>query len=369
MSSAAIVTAALCTASAALAENDGYFNVSGYRDNSGEIGFSLTQIGAYGELSIDVGGMGGLGYGNCIVNFKRDDSGAIIEQTAIIQKNSANCPEKVAFSTAKGEKDMLTLSFTEGGPLAGQSYDMFTVLRPVTEADAIKAPEGFNIIGATIGQTRAEIEAILTAEGYEANPQWSETQNYDGATRALTMYTKGKSHIADYEPADAISVTYTAVIDGTDFPERAAVMYRRWSIPPSAKLSVAALEKSLQEKHGAPSKISNSRYYDRKGTAQPEAYQFVCDEDIGLQSVGLNINGIGMSWSGDAQNIACGASVEIMVMESFEVAGLAQQLSVTLRKGDVAFEDFWNSWSLGEAKALQERFELQSGMNGEAPKL
>ena len=44
-------------------------------------------------------------------------------------------------------------------------------------------------------------------------------------------------------------------------------------------------------------------------------------------------------------------------------------LQITLKKADVAYASFWESWSKNEAEELKKRYELQVGMNSTAPKL
>lgn len=349
--------------SLALANDDGFFNVS--YDN---IGFDLTQIGSYGELIIKPQGFGNMAFGNCSVNFKRNADGSIAEMTPIVQQSSAKCPEKLAFSVAPGEKGLYKITFSEGGDLAGQSFDLFPVLRPMSDEFKVTAPKGFDILGTTIGMKRSEIKAALSAEGYTLVEAYNEVTEYqDGTVSVQEIWGKGEN--VDYRgPEDTIAFTYSAVVKGSEDEAPVEVMARKWSIPASANLSVANLKKSLADKHGAVTSQFEARHYNRAGELQPAAFQPVCADNVHLQQVSTKLSLVG---EGEELSVSasCGASVDIMVLESFETAGLANLLKVKLVKGDVAYSAFWDSWSKREAGELQKRFEIQAGMNSTAPKL
>lgn len=361
--SATLCSALLAYSAASAQAEDGYFNVS-YND----VGITLTQVGGYGELIVAPSGMGDMGFGECIMNFSRDESGAVKEKAAVITKYSATCPESFNFTLAPGEGGLLKITFTEGGALAGNTLDLFPVLQPMRDEFKVTAPKGFDILGMTIGMTRAEIEAKLDAEGFAKHDGESNVREYtNGSKQAYEVWTKGSSELIEGKPEDVIGITFSSVAADAG-PELVEALSREWDIPASAKLSVANLKKSLEEKHGPAGSIGDARFYDRKGEVKPEAYQPVCDESIHLQAVEIarQMPGKGLL---DMVSAACGAKVEVTVMESYEVPGQASKLMVGLLKGDVAYEGFWNSWSAGEEKALAERYELNAGMVGEAPKL
>lgn len=361
--SSALCAALLACSGAAARAEDGYFNVS-YND----LGITLTQVGGYGELIVAPNGMGDMGYGECVMNFSRDEAGGLKEKAAVVTKYSATCPESFAFSVAPGEGGLYKINFTEGGALAGQSFDLYPVLQPMRDAFKVTAPKGFDILGMTVGMTRDEMEGLLEAEGFAKSEGDSEVKEFtNGAKQAFEVWTKGASDLIDGRPEDVIGITYSAVSEGAG-PEVAEAVSREWDIPKSAKLSVANLKKSLEEKHGPSSSIGDARYYDRQGEPKPEAFQLVCDETMHLQSVEVARQMPGTGYL-DTVSAACGAKVDIMVMESFDVPGQASKLLVALLKGDVVYEGFWNSWSAAEGKALAERFEMNASMVGEGPKL
>lgn len=358
----------LGSASQAFANTDGFHTVNGYRDAQGQVGFELTQIGGYGELIVDVQGFGGMAFGKCVLAFKRAADGSIEDATPVQQQSAASCPSEIAFTSKPGENGMLSVTFTEGGPLKGNTYDLFTVLRPFTEADAVTAPKGFDILGMTIGEERPAIEAKLTAEGFARLEGHSDTLSYrDGSTRALEIWGKGTAAVGN-KPEDYLYITWTSKLEGDQEPEKVAFLGREWSVPASANLAIAVLDKSLAEKHGQGA-MKGHIYYDRTGTADPKAYGDVCDEKIHLQGVSVPYGSIGMRSDGETLKIACGASVIIYTGEDFQAPGRASLMKVELRKGDVAYADFWKTWSPAEAKRLQEAYELQKGMTGAAPKL
>jgi len=355
--------AILLSTTAAMAEHDGFYNVS-YND----IGFSLTQIGGHGELIVEPQGFGKMGFGRCIVNFSRDESGAVKDMSPVAQQNSATCPESLAFSVAPGEKGLYKIAFSEGGSLAGKDFDLFPVLQPMRDEFRPATPKGFDVLGMTIGQTRPEIEAMLTEKGFSRDETHSDKAEYTtGASRAYDVWIKGTDTRTN-RPEDIISVTYTSLEPGNAAPERVALLSRHWNVPADAKLSIVNLKKSLEDKHGKTTSGFDARIYDHAGALAPQAFQPVCDPEIHLQSVTLEFRSISMNGS-EQLSTACGAKVDVMAIESYETPGAAGMLTVTLLKGDVAYEEFWNSWSAAEEKALAERFELQSGMTGSAPAL
>lgn len=367
--SMALTAALLGTAAPALANTDGFHTVNGYRDSQGALGFELTQIGEYGELTVDVQGFGGMSYGKCVMAFKRAADGTLAETAAVQQQSSASCPEALAFTSKPADKGMIELTFTEGGALKGNSYELFTVLRPYTDADAVTAPKGFDVLGMTIGEERAAIEAKLTAEGFAKLEGHSEVLSYrDGSTRAMEIWGKGTAERRDNRPEDAISITWTAKAEGRDTPEKVAFISREWNIPSSASLAIAVLDKSLADKHGTGA-MKGVIHYDRAGNPDPKAYGDVCDENIHLQGVSVPWSQFGMASQGEEMKIACGAAVRIYTNEDFQAPGRAGSMKVELRKGDVAYADFWQTWAPGEEQRLKEAYELQKGMTGAAPKL
>ncbi|MDQ2066266.1 hypothetical protein Q9295_07770 [Xinfangfangia sp. CPCC 101601] len=351
-----------CSTSGALA-NDGYFNVS-YND----IGITLTQIGGYGEVTVAPNGFADMAFGECLMNFTRDETGAVKDKAAVITKYSANCPESMNFSVAPGEDGLYKITFTEGGALAGNSFDLFPVLQPMRDEFKVAAPKGFDILGMTVGMTRAEMEEKLQAEGFAKSEDESSVKEYtNGMTQAYDVWTKGASEVVEGKPEDIIGITYSTLGENAG-AEVAEALSRSWDIPKSAKLSVANLKKSLDEKHGPASSVGEARFYDRQGTVDSSAYQLVCDPAIHLQSVEVAREMPGTGYL-DSVSAACGAKVDVMVIESYDVPGQAAKLLIALLKGDVAYEGFWNSWSAGEAKALAERYEMNASMVGEGPKL
>ncbi|RRH73541.1 hypothetical protein [Falsigemmobacter faecalis] len=364
----ALTAVLLSTAATGFAGTDGYHTVNGYSDAQGQLGFDLTQIGGYGELTVAVQGFGGMGYGKCVVAFRRADDGVIAETAAVQQQSSATCPAEIAFTSKPADKGMLEVTFTEGGALKGHSYELFTVLRPYADSDAVTAPKNFDVLGMTIGEDRAVIEGKLKAEGFAKDEGDSNTLSYrDGSTRALEMWTKGRSERLD-RAEDTIFITWTSQMAGIEAPEKVAFIGREWNIPESANLAINVLDKSLADKHGEGS-MKGVIFYDRAGALVSTAYSEVCDEAIHLQAVAVPYSSHGMRSDGEQMQIACGAGVRIYTNEDFNVPGRAGSMKVELRKGDVAYADFWNTWSPAEAKRLQEAYELQKGMVGAAPKL
>lgn len=354
----------LLASGAALAADDGFFNVS-YRD----IGFDLTQIGGYGELVVNAQGFKGLSYGTCTLNFTRDAEGKIQDKASVVQGSSATCPEELDFTLTPGKNGLYSLSFQSGGPLAGQSFDMFPVLVPMRDDLRITAPKGFDILGLTIGLTRTEIEAALTEKGYAPVEGYERKDDYQGGfSKAKSLWGKGKYQHDETKPADMIAISWTALIEGEPGEERAEYIGRNWRIPPGDNLSVANLRKSLDDKHGKTTSGFEDRLYDRTGALAPAAFQPVCPEDVHLQTVNSGYYFIGEG--GDLQLApACGSQLKVMVLEDYEVKGRASALIVGLMKGDVAYESFWTTWSRGEAEALKARYDQQTEMSESKPEL
>lgn len=364
LSSVALLGAVGFAGSAALANGDGFYNVS-YND----IGIELTQLGGYGELIIKPQGFKTMSYGTCTVNYTRDASGAVAEMATLVQGSSAKCPEKVAFSVTPGQKGMFELTFTEGGDLKGSTFQLFPVLRPRSEVPAIATPKGFDILGLTIGQSRAELEKTLATEGYARVEDYHATDEFtNGLTQVYDVWGRGEPVLAHLKAADQIAVTYSTTPKGAEDTAVIEALARKWSIPASENISVAVLRKSLDDKHGVTTSGFESRYYTPEGELAPKAFQPVCSEEIHLQSVRVSLRLIGGSEELSVSP-ACGAGVDVMVIESSSVAGLASHLEVKLLKADVAYDGFWKSWSEGETAELKRRYELQVGMTGAAPKL
>ncbi|MCB5408940.1 hypothetical protein [Pseudogemmobacter faecipullorum] len=353
----------LALASSALAE-DGFYNV-----NYDNISFSLTQIGGYGELVVSPNGFGSMAYGSCTLNFTRDETGAIKEMAPVVQGNSAKCPETMTFKLGSGDKGLAKITFESGGDLAGETFDLFPVLLPISDALRPKTPAGFDILGITIGHTRAEAEAILTAKGYSKIDAYTNVTSYEaGHTKASELWGKGEYVHDASRPTDEISLAYSPVFADGSSEEKVELLARNWNIPAADNLALSALKKSLEEKHGQTASGFEARYSDHAGSLEPNAFQYVCSDSVHLQSVSS-----GYSFYGESAEVqletACGAKVDIMTLEDYSAPGRASMLRISLHKGDIAYEGFWKSWSQAEEKALQQRYELQAGMNNAAPDL
>lgn len=362
LATAALLSAASILPTVASANDDGFYNV-----NYNNIGFELTQVGGYGELIVKPQGFGQMGYGACTVNFTRAADGSVDKMAHVIQSSSATCPEELAFSVSPGAKGMYKIAFSKGGSLTGESFELFPVLRPMADEFKVTSPKGFDILGATVGMTKADLQALMKSEGYSASEGHTQTSEYtNGTVRIQEMWMKGE--VTNGRAEDTISVTYTTVPKDDADSALVETLGRKWNIPASANLSAANLKKSLADKHGAVTSQFEARHYDRAGNLKPDAFQPVCADDIHLQTVSSYI-----SFPGSGEEISfspsCGATVDIMVVESFEVKGLASMLQITLKKADVAYAAFWNSWSKNEAEELKKRYEIQVGMNSTAPKL
>lgn len=350
--------------SAAFANTDGLFNV-----NYNDISFELSQFGGYGELIVSPSGYGNMAFGTCTVNFTRDEAGNPKDYAPVVQGNSANCPDKIAFSIKPQDDGFYALTFTEGDQLKLKNFELFPLLLPMNDNIKVTAPQGFDILGMTIGQTRAEVEAILAEKGFTRNPGSSDKLNYtSGHSKAVDVWGRGVSDLDASQSADYISVTYTAILEGQEAEEKVEYLLRNWRINAADNLSKATLEKSLFDKHGKPKMDMSFIGYDHEGTFVPAAFQPVCRKDLHLQSVS-SVYRLPAEVGEVSLNSSCGAFVKYMMLEDLDVAGRANFLKLELGKGDVAYESFWNVQSVAEEKALKERYELQANMTGAAPEL
>lgn len=350
--------------SGAVTAQDGYFNIS-YND----ISFDVTLLGAYGEIVVSPSGAGNLGFGSCTMNFTRDEAGNVKDVAPIVQGSSANCPDELAFSISPGKEGRYNLAFSKGGELVGHDFELFPSLVPMTDELRITPPAGFDVLGMTIGQTRAEIEAILHEKGYARLDGYTANNEYQGGySKAQEVWARGESDRYEGQPSDLIAVTYTAVFVDEANDEKVEYLARDWRINAADNLALAALKKSLDDKHGVTTSGFEGRYYDRAGNLVPKAFQVVCDQTVHLQKVQSGFHFITSSSELHLQP-SCGASIKVMTGESYEAPGRAEFLKLELERGDVAYESFWNTWSRSEEKALKERYELQANMNTSGPEL
>ena len=353
----------LALGGSALAE-DGFYNV-----NYSNIGLSLTQIGGYGELQVTPNGFGTMSYGTCTVNFTRDETGAVKEMTPVVQGSSAKCPETMTFQLGTGEKGMAKITFESGGDLAGETFDLFPVLLPVSDALRPVAPAGFDILGLTIGQTRAEAEDLLGARGYRKIDAYTNVAKYEaGHSKATELWGKGEYVHDASRPTDEISLSYSPVFADGSSEEKVEFLSRKWNIPAGDNLALSALKKSLEDKHGKTTSGFDDRFYDHAGNLAPGEFRYACSDSVHIQGVNSSYHFYGES--GDVRlETACGAKVEVMTTEDYDAPGRASLLKISLHKGDIAYEGFWKTWSAAEEQALKQRYELQAGMNSAAPEL
>ncbi|MEM8622517.1 MAG: hypothetical protein AAGG47_03240 [Pseudomonadota bacterium] len=230
-----------------------------------EIGVKASLVDTLGEIKLQGSGRAFGGTVRCRYLLRLQD-GAIAETIVSPNLSSPDCPRTPTITLGALEGDQLSVEID-----ADSLPELpATVLRrrfgPVPEEMRPAVAEGIDVLGARLGDTRAEIEALLVEElGYAPQADRNRRLDDPGYVAEFVHYGRASEHKGSRVADDLVVVAYSggADSDTAASPEARAVSIRRkWVTHPEARISIEALDDAVAQKYG-PGDVT--RFFDRSG--------------------------------------------------------------------------------------------------------
>lgn len=188
--------------------------------------------------------------------------------------SSPLCPNEPGLSLEESEDGGLVLTFDPDAlPEMGETV-LRRALGPLAESERAAIPPMADILGARLGMTRADVEAVLVDDlGYAPQAERLRALSMPGYVAETVHYARRPEHDGATLADDIVAVAYGGAADaeGAASPEaRAVVLRRKWVTHPGDNVSAAALRAAVNEKYGAG---EVTRFYGQDGTMVDSAAQ------------------------------------------------------------------------------------------------
>ncbi|MEL6575486.1 MAG: hypothetical protein AAFQ81_06295 [Pseudomonadota bacterium] len=222
-------------------------------------------VSGLGELTLEASGRTFKGTLRCRYLLTLEDD-QITETLRRENLSSADCPNDLDPALADAGSGTLALSFAGEDMPALEPAKLFRRIGPVPPLRRAILPEGLDVLGASLGATRAAVEAILIDErGYAPQDDRLRRVEDEGYVAEIVHYGR-KPEFEDANVADdLVVIAYEGAADaaGAALPEaRAVSIRRRWVTHPEAGITLEALSSAVDAKYGAG---EITRFYDRMG--------------------------------------------------------------------------------------------------------
>ncbi|MEL6767902.1 MAG: hypothetical protein AAFP17_12035 [Pseudomonadota bacterium] len=222
-------------------------------------------VGGLGELTLDASGGAFKGTLRCRYLLTLEDD-QITETLRRENLSSADCPGDPAPALSDAGSGNLALALGGDDMPALEPATLFRRIGPVPPLRRAIIPEGLDVLGATLGTSRADIEALLVDErGYAPQADRLRRVEDEGYVAEIVHYGRKP----DFDDAnlsdDLVVIAYEGGADaaGAAAAEaRAVSIRRRWVTHPEAGISIEALTSAVDAKYGAG---EITRFYDRTG--------------------------------------------------------------------------------------------------------
>jgi hypothetical protein len=175
--------------------------------------------------------------------------------------SSDECTRRGGVSVTRHRPDQVVVSLS--GLKEIPKFTLDEKIRPLGEDERATLPENFDILGVSLGMTRAEIEKnLIEGRGFVLNPEYDylkiEETNWIVQT---VIYHRGTAN----DSVDEITVVYSARRHHESTDKDQGVMVRRRShLGQMPNLNIDILRGALTRKYGVPTK-GNDRRYGRDG--------------------------------------------------------------------------------------------------------
>lgn len=363
----AIALAILSLSSPASAQSDltGIW-FGGLSDGRGQVALSPEFVDDMIKVEVDFRNWAQNGYGKCIFYGRVNDAG-----TADLILNTGaggtrpDCPRNTTLQAERTSPGTVTATITGFSTIPpSQSFELNEVIRPIDPSEYAAMNPSFDILGATLGQTRAEIEANLISErGYLHD--FKEDQTFQTALWTATDVTYRKGDRSS--SLDRIVVSYSAETADADPMQAEAVMvHRAVEFGEGEQLLGDTLRGALDRKYGPSLEGANdnARMYDRQGQNIPRRGDTAIFCEPGTRQVVQYQNSRGQ---GNLQS-HCGTILEVAIRDDFQT-GLVRQYYLTLQGVDWLNNDFWDRLAFQRREEFSKFLAAVEGASNEGPEL
>lgn len=338
----------------------------GYRQGSAQINVELRVLGSIGQLEVKAKKWNPINFGTCqyVFEAKQGNIDDLFINSA--SSNMETCPQQVSLSLSRVEADTINLKLNSYLIEGVSEMPLSAGLRPFNDADRRGAVPNLDILGVATGMNRSEVESILAEKNFVEMEGEKRTGSGTGFKREIVFYGREKDSNGKYQ--DVITVSYTADFDEENVEVKSVIVARFWSIPDSAKLSVATLREALGKKHGMPSSRYDDWKYKRDGTniVDGQREREVCPAGS-VQEMPYIIYGPNHT-SRASISPYCGPVIDVQISEDLNT-GRAKGLKISVVDPDTVWADFWTTWSVDERIELKQKFETIADSTGSAPEL
>ena len=363
----AIALATLSLSSPAFAQSDltGIW-FGGLSDGRGQVALSPEFVDDMIKVEVDFRNWAQDGYGKCIFYGRVNDAG-----TADLILNTGaggtrpDCPRNTTLQAQRTSPGTVTATIMGFSNIpANQSFELNEVIRPIVPSEYATMNQSFDILGATLGQTRSAIEANLIAErGYLHD--FEEDQTFQTALWTATDVTYRKGDRSN--SLDRIVVSYSAEVADADPMQAEAVMvHRAVEFGEGEQLLGDTLRGALDRKYGPSLEGANdnARIYDRQGQNIPRRSDTAIFCEPGTRQVVQYQNSRGR---GNLQS-HCGTILEVAIRDDFQT-GLVRQYYLTLKGVDWLNNDFWDRLAFQRREEFSKFLAAVEGASNEGPEL
>jgi hypothetical protein len=235
-------------------------------------------------------------------------------------------------------------------------------IRPLSQEERATVPDNFDILGVSLGMTRAEIEEnLIEVRGYVIN------SDYDGYSieelnwiAEMIVYQRNAAN----GPRERIFVAYSARHHDASSSQDIAAMVRRSSVlRRGSNLTIDVLRDALTRKYGAPTK-GDDRRYGRDG-------QLIRDHDDLSQFCEPGKRQKVRDFVIDARHSFrshCGSKLDVQI-EFDEATGFVTEYALTLASVDYLNNGHWSKLAIDLAVEAEAFLGAMEGAATSGPEL
>jgi hypothetical protein len=338
----------------------------GLSDGRGQVALSPEFVDDMVKVELDFRNWAQDGFGKCIFYGRVDAAG-----TAELILNTGaggtrpDCPRSATLQANRASPGSVTATIAGFATIPPtQTFELDEVIRPIDPSEYATMNPNFDILGTTLGQTRAEIEANLIAErGYIHDFERDQPFRTALWTAMDVTYRKGERGAT----LDQIIVSYSAeTADADQMQAQAVIVHRAVEFGGTEQLLGDTLRGALERKYG-PSIASandNARLYDRQGQNIPRRGDTAIFCEPGTRQAVQYQNGRGQG----RLDSHCGTSLEVAIRDDFQT-GLVRQYYLTLQGVDWLNNDFWDRLAFQRREEFSNFLVAIEGATDEGPEL
>lgn len=338
----------------------------GLSDGRGQVALAPEFIDDMVKVEVDFRNWAQDGFGKCVFYGRVDGAGT---GTLILNTGAGgtrpDCPRNATLQANRSSLGSITVTIDGFATIPPtQSFELNEVIRPIDPSEYAMMNPNFDILGVTLGQTRAEIEAnLIGGRGYLHDFERDRTFQTALWTAQDVTYRKGEPG----ETLDQIIVSYAAeTADADEMQSQAVIVHRAVEYGGAEQLLGDTLRGALDRKYGpsVDSANDNSRFYDRQGQNIPRRGDSAIFCEPGTRQDVQYQNGRGNGRLASH----CGTSLEVAIRDDFQT-GLVRSYFLTLWGVDWLNNDFWDRLAFQRREEFTNFLVAVEGATDEGPDL